>query len=142
MNITFNKNGLPFLKIVVIWFVVICLLSHNKCIAVILFNFDNSKITGSNLGFSDELIYETFQEMAQKESCTPNNHATCYFLQLASIEAFLNNKNDLFKTYIRTNIHLIQQISNEGKQPGELNRTLSKHYATFNLQQFLNLNLN
>jgi hypothetical protein len=80
-------------------------------------------------------------EMAQKESCTHNNHATCYFLQLASIEAFLDNKNDLFKTYIQTNMHLIKQISNEGKQTAELKRTLSKHYVTFNLQQFLNLNL-
>jgi predicted dehydrogenase len=35
-------------------------------------NFDNSKITGSKLGLSDERIYETFQEMAQKESARPD----------------------------------------------------------------------
>ena len=35
-------------------------------------NFDNSKITGSKLGLSDERIYETFQEMAQKESDRPD----------------------------------------------------------------------
>ena len=120
----------------------------------IFYLLSSIKIINQELQEKKDFYYEGFKywlteykywllnsEMAQKESCTPNNHATCYLLQLASIEAFLDNKNDLFKTYIQTNIHLIQQISNDGKQPRELNRTLSKHYVTFNLQQFLNLNL-
>ena len=31
-------------------------------------NFDNSKETGRKLGLSEERIYETYQEMAEKES--------------------------------------------------------------------------
>ena len=31
-------------------------------------NFDNSKETGKNLGLSEDRIYETYQEMAEKES--------------------------------------------------------------------------
>ena len=79
-------------------------------------------------------------ETARKESCSPNNHGTCFFLQRGSIEEFLKNKNELFNTYIITNLLILSSIDKEGKQPEELARTLTKHYCTFNLQQLLNIN--
>ena len=79
-------------------------------------------------------------ETARKESCSPNNHGTCFFLQRGSIEEFLKNKNELFDTFIHTNLLILSSIDKEGKQPEELARTLTKHYCTFNLQQLLNIN--
>ena len=79
-------------------------------------------------------------ESGKKESCSANNHGTCYLLQKGSIEGFINNKDQLFNIYITANLLILNSIDNEGKQHNELDRTLSKHYATFNLQQFINLN--
>ena len=79
-------------------------------------------------------------DTARKASSSTNNHGTCFFLQRGAIEEFLKNKNELFDTYILTNLLILNSIDKEGKQPEELARTLTKHYCTFNLQQFLNLN--
>ena len=63
-----------------------------------------------------------------------------YYLQKASIEGFLNNTKELFNIYIQASLLIMNSIDDKGRQPNELVRTITKHYCTFNLQQFLNLN--
>ena len=48
--------------------------------------------------------------------------------------------NKLFETFICTFVFINNNISENGEQREELQRTTSQHYCCFNIQQILNLN--
>lgn len=68
-----------------------------------------------------------------------NNHGTYYDLQVASIASFLGERELLFKTLIRARNRLSVQISPEGWQYDEMQRTQTAHYCCFNLQGWLHI---
>ena len=69
-----------------------------------------------------------------------NNHGSCYLLQKIAFESFLDQKEELFESYLSTNILIFNSINESGEQIYELNRSLPNHYCCFNLQQLLNIN--
>ena len=74
-----------------------------------------------------------------KERRALNNHGLCFDIQLASIAAFLDETDLLMECWMWSCSRLTGHFDDEGAQPHELGRTLSKHYAVFNLQNWLTL---
>ena len=68
-----------------------------------------------------------------------NNHGTFFDLQLGSIAAFLGDVDLLLDCYLDSLGRLDGHFDDDGAQPHELARTLSRHYCTFNLQGWLTL---
>jgi len=75
----------------------------------------------------------------QAEERARNNHGICYDLQVASIAAAVERTDIILQCYWRTLSRATDHFLPDGSQPHELNRTLSQHYAAFNLQNWLNL---
>ena len=75
----------------------------------------------------------------KSESSSKNNHGTYYYLQSAALAAFLGEFDDLQQINHRAQSCIIASIEKDGGQPFEFVRTLSQHYATFNLQGWVNL---
>ena len=73
------------------------------------------------------------------ERRTGNNHGTYFDLQLAAIAAFLGDTDLLLDCYLDSLARLPAQIEDDGAQPHELSRTLTRHYVAFNLQGWLTL---
>jgi len=75
----------------------------------------------------------------EQEQQGPNNHGTCYDLQVASFAAWLGDADVLFSTYHRSQARVFQQIDETGWQAHEMRRSLTQHYCAFNLQCWCNL---
>ncbi|MEP6355857.1 MAG: alginate lyase family protein [Hyphomicrobiales bacterium] len=75
----------------------------------------------------------------KSESAQMNNHGTYYDLQTAAFAAFLGKFEDLQQINHRAQSRIIASIEKDGRQPFEYARTMSQHYATFNLQGWINL---
>ncbi|WP_181408155.1 FkbM family methyltransferase [Pararhizobium mangrovi] len=75
----------------------------------------------------------------EKERDGNNNHGTYFDVQIASIYAYLGNRDKLRETLTRSLARLPVQIDEEGVQEEELNRPTSAHYCCFNLQGWVTL---
>jgi hypothetical protein len=75
----------------------------------------------------------------RKERAAPNNHGTCYDLQVAAIASFLGRKETLYETLARAQSRIASQFAADGSQPYELQRKTTQHYCCFNLQSWMNL---
>ena len=64
-------------------------------------NFDNSKETGKDLGLADDRIYETYQEMAEKESARPDG------IQVVAIVTPNHLHVPIAKIFAEKGIHII-----------------------------------
>ena len=64
-------------------------------------NFDNSKETGKNLGLSEDRIYETYQEMAEKESARSDG------IDVVSIVTPNHLHVPIAKIFAKKGIHII-----------------------------------
>lgn len=78
-------------------------------------------------------------QQGHEERKSPGNHGTCYDLQIAAIAAYLDDVPLLLSTLRDSHERLLAQITPEGKQPYELERTQTQHYCAFNLQSWVNL---
>ena len=68
-----------------------------------------------------------------------NNHGTCFDLQIAAIAAYLGDFTLLLSTLRTSQERLLEQFDTDGRQPHEMERTLTAHYCSFNLQSSVNL---
>ena len=75
----------------------------------------------------------------QSECKAANNHGTYYDLQVASIAAFLDEKDVVYETLLRAQSRIAQQFAPDGSQPEELERKTTAHYCCFNFQGWINL---
>lgn len=73
------------------------------------------------------------------ERAAPNNHGTCFDLQVAAIAAYLGDMRALSATMRSAKARMLAQFAPDGSQPGELTRQTSAHRAGFNLQSWVNL---
>ena len=73
------------------------------------------------------------------ECAAPNNHGTCYDLQVGAIASFLGENDVVYDTLARAQERISTQFSSDGRQPEEITRTVTAHYCCFNLQSWINL---
>ena len=74
-----------------------------------------------------------------RERKAKNNHGTYYDLQVASIAAFLDERDVVYETLLRAQTRIAQQFADDGSQPEELARKTTAHYCCFNFQGWINL---
>ncbi len=73
------------------------------------------------------------------EARARNNHGVAYDLQTAAIAAFLGDSERLVGVRRRALSRLRDHVAPDGRQPHEMARTLTQHYAAFNLRIWLDL---
>ncbi|MES0825042.1 alginate lyase family protein [Ruegeria sp. SCP11] len=96
-------------------------------------------IEGLKTWCSEFLGWLTTSEQGADECRAVNNHGTCFDLQTASIAAFLNDVQTLQEINLRAQARILGTITPSGEQPHEMERTLTQHYCTFNVQSWINL---
>ena len=69
----------------------------------------------------------------------PNHHGIHYDLQVASIASFLNDDEELRRTFIRAKERIPEHFSPKGVPYQEMARTQTAHHCCLNLQGWLNL---
>src|SRR5690606_17181409 len=90
--------------------------------------------------FSEYLEWLTTHPYGKDEMNTDNNHATCYFMQVASFarltedEEILDFCRERFKTVLLPN-----QMAEDGSFPEEIERTKPYGYSLFNLDAMVTL---
>lgn len=75
----------------------------------------------------------------QVEARARNNHGVAYDLHVAAVAAFLGEADTLVEVRRRAMGRLTDHVAPDGRQPHEMDRTLTQHYAAFNLQVWLDL---
>ncbi len=88
---------------------------------------------------SEYLQWLLHSPQGKGESASPNNHGTCYDLQVASIASFLGDFITVQHTLRGSHCRIGDQFTTEGDMPHELKRTLTQHYYAFNLQAWVHL---
>jgi len=78
-------------------------------------------------------------DQGQRERVAVNNHGTFYDLQVASLAAYLGERDLLATTFQRASQRLFVQFDVDGRQPHELERPDAQHYCSFNLQGWVSL---
>lgn len=74
-----------------------------------------------------------------EESQTKNNHAVCYYMQVAAFAKFLN-EDDILEEVKNTYINrLLEQMNTKGQFPLELRRTKPYNYSAFILDNLLSI---
>lgn len=82
-------------------------------------------------------LLESLQGLGEHDA--RNNHGTCYDLQVAAIAAYLGDFKQLHFTFRDSHERILDQFDVDGRQPHEMQRTLTAHYVCFNLQSWVNL---
>jgi hypothetical protein len=85
--------------------------------------------------FNDYLKWMTTHPYGITEGKTKNNHATCYWLQLASFADLIGDPDQLAISTKRFKEQLLPQMGKDGSFPQELRRTKPYGYSLFNLDQ-------
>ena len=78
-------------------------------------------------------------DQGRGERASPNNHGTYFDLQVGSIAAYLGDTRRLRLTLRDSRSRILAQITPDGRQPQEMQRTTTAHYCCFNLQGWLHL---
>ncbi|MDO6422996.1 alginate lyase family protein [Saccharophagus degradans] len=97
------------------------------------------ELAGLDAWFSEYLEWLVESPLGIDERKTKNNHGTFYDYQVAAIALFVNNEKIAKDAIKRAQKRLKAQITKDGKQPLELERTRPFHYSVFNLQAFVGL---
>ncbi|QSB05068.1 alginate lyase family protein [Natronoglycomyces albus] len=79
-------------------------------------------------------------DLGVRERSSLNNHATWYDVQLAGIDAYLDDVRGLLETFRRVHERVGQHFDPlDGRQPEELHRTVTQHYCHYNIQAWMTL---
>jgi len=78
-------------------------------------------------------------EAGQRECAAGNNHGVYFDVQLGAIAAFLGDADIAAEVRNRARLRLLSQISADGSQPHELERTKPRHYVCFSLSGWTTL---
>ena len=97
------------------------------------------EVEAFSLWLDTYLSWLSNSKQGRKERAAPNNHGTCYDLQVAAIASFLGRKETLYETLARAQSRIASQFAADGSQPHELQRKTTQHYCCFNLQSWMNL---
>jgi hypothetical protein len=89
--------------------------------------------------FNDYLKWMTTHPYGLKEGAAKNNHATCYWLQVASFATLVGSKDQLDASRAKFKEQLFPQMAPDGSFPEELRRTKPYGYSLFNLDQMTTL---
>jgi hypothetical protein len=85
--------------------------------------------------FSDYVKWMTTHPYGITEGKAKNNHATCYWLQVASFANLIGDSDLLAICRERFKNQLLPQMGTDGSFPQELKRTKPYGYSLFNLDQ-------
>jgi hypothetical protein len=90
--------------------------------------------------FRDYLAWLQGSELGRREGQAKNNHGTWYDVQVVSL-ALATGQDELAREVLQFahKRRIGREIEPDGRQPEELQRTRSWHYAVFNLQAFVAL---
>jgi hypothetical protein len=85
--------------------------------------------------FADYLQWMTTDKLSIVEMESPNNHATCWFTQVAAFAQFTGNKElvDYTRRQFKS-VLLANQMKSDGSFPLEMGRTKPYSYSLFNLE--------
>jgi hypothetical protein len=89
--------------------------------------------------FGDFLDWLETSKNGIDESDAPNNHGTWYDALRLSIALFTGNTEAAKKIVASAQSRLDQQMDVSGKFPKEMERTISLHYSSFNLEAFFHI---
>ncbi len=101
--------------------------------------FSNNDVQGMKKWFSDFLQWMITSKNGHDESKAQNNHGSWYDCQVLSLSLATGNRELALKHANRIFEKIGKQITPEGKQPAELERTNAYHYSFFNLEALGNL---
>ena len=104
-------------------------------------SFDESDRQGLAAWLRNYLGWLSTSQQGMEERRANNNHGTCFDLQVAAIAAYLGDTKLLLSTLRTSQERLLEQFDPDGRQPHEMQRTLTAHYCSFNLQSWVNLAL-
>lgn len=88
--------------------------------------------------FTEYLEWMEISENGKNERAAKNNHGTWYTAQYAYIAVFVGRKEVAVKELHTLKNRIAWQITPDGKQPLELERTKSLSYSIFNLEAYIN----
>jgi alpha-galactosidase len=89
--------------------------------------------------FADYLKWMTTHPYGIQEGLAKNNHAVCYWLQVAEFATLTGDSAALGECRKRFKEQLLPQIAANGSFPGELSRSKPYCYSLFNLDQMVML---
>jgi Alginate lyase len=89
--------------------------------------------------FSDYLKWLTTNSAGITEGNSENNHASCYWLQVAAFATLVDDQPKLEECRKRYKEQLLPQMGSDGSFPKELARTKPYGYSLFNLDQMVTL---
>jgi hypothetical protein len=89
--------------------------------------------------FTDYLKWMTTHPYGIQEGNAKNNHATCYWLQVAEFSILTGNQDEVAEARKRFKEQLFPQMAADGSFPQELKRTKPYCYSMFNLDQMVML---
>lgn len=90
---------------------------------------------GLNKWFYNYYMWLLKHDFGKAARETSNNHGTWYDVQVGTYAYFFNDEETLAEVLARVrNKRIPGQIASNGQQVSELNRTLSLHYSTYNLE--------
>jgi Alginate lyase len=102
-------------------------------------NWTKEDHAGLQKWFADYTKWLIENPLGQDEAAAKNNHGTHYDAQVISYALF-TGQTELAKKQLETTRKRIQsQLTPEGSQPHELERTLSWNYSNMNLKGFLDI---
>lgn len=89
--------------------------------------------------FAEYIQWLTTSAPGIKEGNAKNNHATCYWLQIATFAAVTRDDAMIAEARKRYKEQLLPQMADDGSFPLELKRTKPYGYSLFNLDQMVML---
>jgi hypothetical protein len=117
------------------------LVEVSKAISILTANsqLDSRDLTGICAWFTQYLKWMTTHPYGTTEGKAKNNHATCYWLQIASFATLAGAGDMLDESRRRFKEQLLPQMAPDGSFPQELHRTKPYSYSLFNLDQMTSL---
>ena len=89
--------------------------------------------------FAEYVDWMTTSDMGHTEGAAKNNHATCYWEQVAEFAKVTGNDKLLDECREKYKDQLLEQMAPDGSFPRELKRTKPYGYSLFNLDQMVTL---